>query len=206
MDKFIWTKKNSLDKDFCRNCIKKFEKEPDLQQGQVGNNRIDLNIKKSTDFYINPNARPDWKEEDYIFNRSLSKGLREYVKYLKELNEYIDPSYMSNNLTDSGYQIQRTLPGEFYSWHSDYSIRHQGIRVISYLWYLNDVHHDGYTEFYDGTRIQPEEGKLLLFPALWTHEHRGYPPKKETKYVCVGWLYFDCYQLMEDNGYVRKWR
>jgi hypothetical protein len=64
-----------------------------------------------------------------------------------------------------------------------------GSRALTFIWYLNDVTDDGYTEFIDGTRIQPETGKLLIFPATWTYLHRGVSPKTETKYICTGWIY-----------------
>ena len=61
-------------------------------------------------------------------------------------------------------------------------------RILTIIWYLNDINEDGYTEFYTGLKIQPEMGKILMFPALWPWVHRGYPPKYETKYICTGWI------------------
>jgi hypothetical protein len=209
MDKFIWTQQNALDKDFCEHCIKRFEEEPESDQkgpGKVGYNRVDPSVKRSTDFIIDPIKRSDWQYEDNVFNHSLSAGINEYMIYLRDMNDNIDPTYKSANLSDSGYQIQRTLPGEFYTWHSDFSLKAAGLRMITYIWYLNDVNAGGHTEFYDGTQIKPEQGKLLLFPATWTHVHRGCPPEYETKYIVTGWLTFNCYPLMEEQGYIRRWR
>lgn len=94
-----------------------------------------------------------------------------------------------DTISDSGYQIQRTLPGDFYTWHTDACAENSKVRQLTYIWYLNDVHDDGYTEFLNGTRIQPETGKMIIFPATWTYLHRGYPPKSETKYIVTGWVY-----------------
>ena len=52
--------------------------------------------------------------------------------------------------------------------------------------YTNDS--GGWTEFIDGTRIQPKVGSILLFPATWTYVHRGYPTKVP-KYIVTGWIY-----------------
>ena len=93
------------------------------------------------------------------------------------------------NLSDTGYQIQRTLPGEFYTWHNDFYYEQHKSRFLTFIWYLNDVYEDGYTEFIDGTKIEPRTGKMMIFPATWTYQHRGYPPKSETKYICTGWIY-----------------
>jgi hypothetical protein len=37
--------------------------------------------------------------------------------------------------------------------------------------------------------IQPEQGTLLIFPAVWSYIHREFPPKTETKYICTGWIH-----------------
>ena len=88
------------------------------------------------------------------------------------------------NTEDTGYHIQETVPGAGYVWHHD----SMDNRLLSIIWYLNDIHEDGYTEFFTGLKIQPEVGKIIMFPALWPWIHRGYPPKSETKYICTGWI------------------
>jgi hypothetical protein len=176
-NKFIWIKRNSLSPEFCSHIIDKFEKDSRKHQG-YSNFSINLDIKRSTDLHIS-NYKDEWKEEDNILFTSLTEAIKEYVMIHKKLS-----------IThDKGYQIQRTRPGEFYDWHHDfYSNSTDGFRVLTYIWYLNDIQEGGYTEFIDGTRIQPETGKLLLFPATWTYIHRGVTPEKETKYICTGWL------------------
>ena len=64
-------------------------------------------------------------------------------------------------------------------------------RYFTFIWYLNDVPGPGgYTEFYDGTQIQPEEGQMIIFPSTHTFIHRGVkPPVGQDKYICTGWIY-----------------
>ena len=63
-------------------------------------------------------------------------------------------------------------------------------RIFTFMWYLNTIKEEdeGYTEFADGTRLQPERGTLVMFPATWTFLHRGFPPKVR-KYICNGWIF-----------------
>ena len=63
-------------------------------------------------------------------------------------------------------------------------------RIFTFMWYLNTIEEkdEGYTEFVDGTKIQPVAGRLIFFPATWTFLHRGYPPKVK-KYLCNGWIH-----------------
>ena len=57
--------------------------------------------------------------------------------------------------------------------------------------YLNDVPKDGETEFFHyGLKIKPEKGKTIIWPAEWTHAHRGNPTTVKEKYITTGWLSF----------------
>ena len=188
---FIYIRHNALTPEFCQHVIDKFENDDRPYQGMVGRNedrRVDTSIKDSMDLLIS--SLPEWKEEDKIFFESLNHHVQEYLKaeWLKEI-----PSLYFDNPTDSGYQIQRTSPGSGYSWHQDEQngeyVIENGCRWSTYIWYLNDVEEDGYTEFCDGTKIQPETGKIVIFPSSWPYFHRGYPPKSELKYIVTGWMH-----------------
>ena len=192
-DPLIWTKKNELSSDFCNNTINKFEDDDHKTQGLIGDKRlIDEEVKKSTDLSIS--EYEEWKNEDNIFFHSINTCLLKYYEHCNQYGPYfpyafIGASSLQQAFTqDSGYQIQRTCPGEYYHWHHDAMINNNTIRVLTFIWYLNDITHGGYTEFKNGMKIQPEQGKLLIFPALWSYIHRGFPPKSETKYICTGWI------------------
>lgn len=174
---------NSLTEEFCNHCIQKFEKDDRKCQGMTTDDE-NANDKFSTDLLISP--LDDWKDEDSVLFNSLQGGLDKFLfKFGKKFKffEYLKDS------SDVGYQIQRTKPGECYHWHSDYCREGAGHpRLLTFIWYFNDIHEEGYTEFIDGTKVQPKTGNLLIFPATWTYLHRGYPPKSEVKYICTGWI------------------
>ena len=49
----------------------------------------------------------------------------------------------------------------------------------------------GETEFrHQAAKVTPEEGKLLLFPPFWTHEHRGVVLERDVKYIATTWVVF----------------
>ena len=87
-------------------------------------------------------------------------------------------------------KIQKTEIGEGYNvWHCENSSRTECPRILTYILYLNDVIDGGETEFlYYPRRIKPQKGKLILFPAAFTHAHRGNPPLTNEKYVLTGWV------------------
>ena len=59
--------------------------------------------------------------------------------------------------------------------------------------YLNDVTEGGYTEFPTQNKLlQPRSGDMIIWPAYWTHPHRGIASKTQTKYIMTGWYSFCC--------------
>ena len=191
---FIYVKDNSLTKDFCTHVVKKFDDDPRKRDGVVGSEgkRVDKNLKDTVDIPIS--STEGWEKEDDVFFAALRDGLREYNDYLSELNDGCCQSFPNPNfnITDTGYKVQMYKPGGTYHWHHDWSMESQPVstRIFTFMWYLNtiDEKDGGYTEFADGTRIQPLAGRQVFFPATWTFLHRGYPPKVK-KYICNGWIY-----------------
>ena len=179
---FIYIQKDALPRSFCNNVIQKFELDDRKRQGQVGSG-VRLEIKRSCDLSIT--GKEDWKSYDEAFFKSLNNALKEYLRFIPE--EYIQFKALGRFEDDTGYQIQKTQPGDYYIWHHDQTTS----RLVTFIWYLNDIKDGGYTEFIDGTRIQPEAGKLIIFPATWDFLHRGVSPKTETKYLCTGWVHAD---------------
>jgi hypothetical protein len=57
--------------------------------------------------------------------------------------------------------------------------------------YLNDVEEGGETEFlYQGVRVKPKKGTIILCPAAFTHTHRGNPPLSGDKYIINTWVQY----------------
>ena len=189
---FIKTYDNALPTTTCIDIINRFEEDTENhKQGVFSEGMVDESIKQSTDLFINTNEK--WSDVVNILQGSLMKYFPKYMEHFMEQNKRLTPFY-DNNIVDSGYQIQRTEPGQFYDWHHDTNIMEYFVnggrvhRHLAYIWYLNDVKEGGYTEFINGTCIQPETGKLLFFPATWTYLHRGVAPKNTTKYIIPGWM------------------
>lgn len=87
-------------------------------------------------------------------------------------------------------RVQMTKPRSGYHiWHYETANVEACNRNLVFMLYLNTVEEGGETEFlYQGRRIKPVEGRLLLWPAGFTHTHRGNPPLSGDKYVVTGWL------------------
>lgn len=87
-------------------------------------------------------------------------------------------------------KTQLTRPGGGYHiWHYETMNKETSHRNLVFILYLNTIKEGGETEFlYQKKRIQPVEGRLVIWPAGFTHTHRGNPPLNENKYIVTGWL------------------
>ena len=56
--------------------------------------------------------------------------------------------------------------------------------MLTFIWYLNDITEGGYTEFNTGFKVQPEAGKLVIFPGFIPHEVR--PNKNNNRVIVSG--------------------
>lgn len=180
---FIFEKRQALPDFLCRDMIQRFEKHQDEQYaGRIGQTvHLDDSIKKSTDLVVS--GKEHWKDVDNNLFRSLGMALKEFREAFP---------YFKGPFKDMGYAIQRTYPGEYYHWHIDGGSHEFSQRQLVAVWYLNDVPGPGgETEFlYQDVKVKPEEGKLVLFPPFWTHEHRGVTLQAGVKYIATTWVVF----------------
>ena len=125
---------------------------------------------------------PDWFSRDF-FNMIWQEIWPIYTEKYNFLAQY--------KMYCGQLKMKRIKPGGgFHSWHCEnMGTIHSGRHVVVQL-YLNDIEDGGETEFlYQSRRIRPKRNRLLLWPAGWTHTHRGNPPLKENKYIMSTWIY-----------------
>lgn len=180
---FIFEIRDALSKDFCEQVTNRFDAAKQEQYpgriGQMANQ--DLDIKRSTDLVVS--GKEQWRDVDTSLFKSLSYALREIKKRYP---------FFNGPFKDMGYALQRTDANEFYHWHIDGGSHQFSQRQLVAIWYLNDVAGPGgETEFkYQQLKIKPEQGKMILFPPFWTHEHRGVTLEKGVKYLATTWVVF----------------
>jgi hypothetical protein len=106
-------------------------------------------------------------------------------KYVNEYEALMDYRYQQVYLN-----VQRTKPGEgYHSFHFEKGSLGTNRRVAATMMYLNTVEEGGETEFlYQHKRFKPVAGQVLIWPAGFTHVHRGLPPLKGEKYIATSWL------------------
>ena len=193
-DPFIYVKDNDLSDEFCEHIIDKFEKQPlsIRSPGVVGyGQRIDEKLKKTYDLWLY-NDIENWRKEDKEFFERLAENLECYTEHIKEIHPILHYYTSEDIMKDTGYQIQKYVKSEggHYDWHHDFMLKKTlGARMLTYIWYLNDVKEGGHTEFVNGVKVEPKRGRLCIFPATWTYLHRGCVPISNDKYIVTGWVY-----------------
>ncbi len=99
--------------------------------------------------------------------------------------------YDWERIEDSGFQIQRYEKNMgYYRPHVD-SLpgTEAGNRVLACIIYLNTVENGGSTRFpIHEVRVNPIQGRIVLFPATWTHLHEGMPPISNDKWIISTFL------------------
>ena len=112
-------------------------------------------------------------------------------KFKPCVDEYIQSVSVLKDYRFLLYDVKvKKIPigGGFHSWHfEDGSISYCQRKFVVQL-YLNDNFQGGETEFlYQNRREIPKQGDVLIFPAGFTHTHRGNPPIGGTKYIVTSW-------------------
>ena len=169
------------DLSLCGDIIEYFDNNKEVFPGRSANG-VDKSVKDSTDCYLT--------DQD-LYNRyveQLSIVGKEYIK-----NFPYSDNYGPWGIIDS-INIQKYEPSQaFHVWHTeraDHSIPNSSRHVV-FMTYLNDVTDGGETEFYhQDVKVKPQKGLTVIWPADWTHTHRGCPSLTETKYIVTGWFNF----------------
>ena len=154
--------------------------------------------------YGDPHVRKSLIIEDTAVDTMIDKFWQNSLNMVYVNRPFIDtffneawPLYVDefqslgcNEKTIFTVKIQKTVPGQGYHvWHCENAARIHRDRSCAFMVYLNDVEEGGETEFlYQSKRIKPEKGKLLIWPAHFTHIHRGNPPLSGEKYIITGWV------------------
>lgn len=170
----------------CDKLIDHFESVDEKVEGRVSDGKsgwiVDKSIKDSID--LNLDASVD----------IVSK----YAFQLQQVcNAYTSKYPYSNNTSQwiiERATLQKYNPyGGFFSWHTERSSAAipSVFRHLVFMTYLNDVTDAGETEFFhQNIKVKPKKGLTLIWPADWTHTHRGIPSNTQVKYIITGWYIF----------------
>jgi len=198
-DQTIGIYPGALTKEFCEKLIKLFE-DPGVQRlaspgSTIGGENVE--VKNSLDLDIL--GRPDFDD----FTNELARVSNENIeKYIWQWDNPDDFKFDSNLLFGADgthypiWNVQKYAKGKghYKGWHCESVAgarvkegRHY--RVMTSMFYLNDVEEGGETSFlYSGLKVVPKAGTFLCWPATWPWIHSGAVPTSNDKYIVTTWL------------------
>ncbi len=180
---------------YCQHLVSEFDR---LESGGAGANRQEgggaLRHKKDDHQIMielrSHNLLPfNNQSSDSLFFDGLQKCYDEYTNRYSILRE-------NGNIRATVMKMQRTSPGGGYHvWHGEQGPGVHANRAVVYMLYLNTIvpEEGAETEFlYQKKRFNPVENTMVIWPASYTHAHRGNPVLgNQAKYIVTGWFYYD---------------
>ena len=118
------------------------------------------------------------------FNKTVVSSLAMGLPKYKERYSFLDEQLAWD--ISRYYNVQKYTEGQgYYALHCE----HFGgapFRMLVWMIYLNDA--ECGTEFpYQNKTVDAKAGRLVIWPAAWSHPHKGVTPNKGLKYIATGW-------------------
>jgi len=190
-DEFIEVYDNVMTAEECANIIAYFEHMKTLNlvfKRKVHEKNIRHEKDDETCFLFDPHT--------IFLDRThpiLENTLKKFWGCYKNYSEKYSILQKSATHGITSMRLQKTKPGEGYHiWHYEtQNGRLNCNRILTFMIYLNTISDGGETEFlYQNCRVKPVEGRLVIWPAGFTHTHRGNQPIGKEKYAITGWVDF----------------
>ena len=187
---FISVYDNSFTSDECEEYIK-------LVEHYISNGVItkeDSAYHNTDHFCINFN-------NDISYN--ILSGDNLSMEFLPKIKDYVDDYLKKFSVLGQEKLLiydtkAKKIPigGGFHNWHYENTGLQVSARKLVIQLYLNTIEEGGETEFlYINKRIKAKQGRLIIFPAAFTHTHRGNPPIGQDKYIVSTWA------VSQDNNW-----
>ena len=177
---FIEIYDDALSVENCDKLIDYFNKSPQAE-GMLSGRILDPTQKQSTEL-----INSYFTSHEIVF-RLISPTLQKYTD--KYIEKYIPLKHVKKWGVDDEFTLKK-FEGEddgFKVWHTEHCISFPK-RILVWMFYLNDAQSG--TQFYNYPKIESKKGRLVIWPAGWTHYHKGVIPNKGIKYIMSGWYSF----------------
>ena len=157
------------------------------QEGKTLGDTVQKHWKDSHDRYMAMYI--DGAYQNNGVNNIIAKSIKEYIEKYKEENPELN--LLNKWVIRDNYNLQKYSPGGGYHiLHCEnYNTGNHRTNILAWMYYLNTVREGGGTYFsnFDLT-VNAEEGRLVIWPAYWTHFHKGVVSKTYDKYIATGWF------------------
>lgn len=191
MSDFIEIFENVFPEGFCEHVISEFDNHlvDGLTFTRQQTENVSPLIKNDNHLFLNYRQQFNkFNQESTIdvFYAGIQKCFDMYASKYNSLRDV--------DIKTKGVKIQKTHSGAGYHiWHYEQGNGDlDAARSLVYIVYLNtlDFENCGETEFlYQQKRIRPVKNSVAVWPAAFTHPHRGNPVYGDvSKYIATGWF------------------
>ena len=162
-----------------------------------GKEKVDKDAKDSFELSIGVGNNDEPFRE---YRQTIQDLIRLYCKKYEEMD---NTAYFG---IGEKYNLQKyPIGGGFKVWHCENDFKSFNYdRCLVFMTYLNDVE-DGGTSFkYQNINMPAKKGLTVLWPAYWTHTHKGVISFTKEKYIATGWLnYIEHRQMQIEQGKIQ---
>ena len=157
------------------------------QEGMTLSDTVNKEWKDSHDRYMAMYI--DGAYQNNGVNNIIAKSIKEHIEKYKEENPELN--LLNKWVIREAWNLQKYNPGGGYHiLHCEnYNTGNHRTNILAWMYYLNTGREGGGTYFsnFDLT-VNAEEGRLVIWPAYWTHFHKGIVSKTYDKYIATGWF------------------
>ena len=173
---------NALTKKECQILINQFEKSSKKEGKSFKDGDLSVNPSQKKCIEVDDSSFSNKSVISRIINARLRECIDDYKKEYPSMNKFI-----AQWVIDNGYNFQKyeTEDDGFKAWHTEAGGAPVSNRVLAWMFYLNDAKCG--TEFINYPTVKAKMGRCVIWPAAWTHTHRGVIPNKGLKYMVTGW-------------------
>ncbi len=175
-DNFIHSK--YISKTICNKLVSYYNNNLHMVKPGALTKGIDKNVKDSFDIDLELNNT--LLKEYFLL---LNKVVLSYCKKFK----YITYNQLYGIKEKPVLQFYKKNGG-FKKWHFERTCLINSNRLFAFMTYLNNVEDGGTMFYYQKKTFQAKKGLTLIWPADWTHTHKGQISKTKEKYIITGWL------------------
>jgi len=161
---FVMVEDDFLSQKECTSLIKKYKSKTNKETLKQHVSYCDYDITGEEDLHL-----------------KASKLIQKYRNKYPSINNTVDQWGMRK------FKFKHFPPGYAFSgWHCEHDLKYPD-RILCMQVYLSD--HNCGTEFFDpNVTVMSKTGRAVIFPAFWTHLHRGQLcPEKKDRYLLANY-------------------
>jgi len=179
-----------ISEKICDNLVSYFKENEDKYLPGKAGGKVNTDMKDSIDLQIDKKYKNSFINDYEKALDDVMINYRDKYSALKKQQPYS---------LHEDWNIQYYKPnGGFKTWHCENSYYDSvSPRILVFQTFLNDVDGGGTEFLYQNQLVNAKKGLTIIWPAYWTHTHKGQISNKNEKYIATGWF-------SDDKLYSRK--